>query len=175
MKSLKTHPLETFAILFALIFLVAVALTLATGPANASTHGVAAAYIGAGPVAFGDADPYHGDFEPAVSLSASLAPHISVVGTGAWGVCNSYLRGSGGINLCATDTDNSNFSVSAGIEYHVASKAALRPNEWCPGVSIGLVPLPDRFPRFSLVGCGWYGLTTNQSGASLKGAWRFPL
>jgi len=156
-------------LLFALIALASVA------PAAASTNGVMSAYVGANGAWFVDANPYQADFEPTAALSASLSPHISLVGSAAWGVCNSYLRGGAGARVTVTDVDNPDFSVGTGIQYRIASKAALRPNEWAVDVSMGYRPLPDQYPALSLVAQGWYGLDTHRAGAAVGLRWRIAL
>lgn len=159
---------------FNLLLVILISLA-AVAPAAADTHGVVAAHVGLNGAWFVDANPYQADVEPVAALSASLSPHISLVGSAAWGVCNSYVRGAGGVRITATDVDDPNFSVGVGLQYRLASKAVLRPNEWAADVSVGYRPLPAQYPMLSLVGQGWYGLDTHRSGATLGARWRFAL
>lgn len=156
-------------LLLALICLVAVA------PSHAKDNNVWHAYAGINGAWFDSADPYQGDVEATGNLSASLSPHITMTGGGYWGMCNSYLRGVAAARICATDVNNPDFSVEVGIGYHFASKAALRPNEWCPEVSAGFRPFPTDWPNLLVGAQGWYGLDTKRAGATVGARWRFDL
>jgi hypothetical protein len=160
------------AVLFGIVALLALA---AVAPSHASTNGVMNAYVGANGAWFTNADPYQGDLELTGNLSASLSPHISAVGGMAWGTCNSYLRGSAGVRITATDVNDQDFSIAVGAQYRIASKEELRPNEWATDVSIGYRPFPVDWPRLTLIGQGWYGLTSQKAGALVGARWRFPL
>ena len=173
---MRTNALETLAFAGALFLLAAtIALAVLAVPAEASTNGVMSAYVGGNAAWWVEADPYQADAELTGSLSASLSPHISLVGGAEWGLCNSYVRGHAGARITVTDVNDQNFSIGVGAQYRMASKAVLRPNEWAADVSVGYVPLPDKYPRLSLVGQGWYGFDTHRAGALLGARWRFPL
>lgn len=172
----RGNLLETLAFGAALFLLATfIALAVLAFPAEASTNGVMSAYVGGNAAWWTEADPYQADAEAVGALSASLSPHISLVGSTAWGLCNSYVRGAGGVRVTATDVNNQSFDVAVGVQYRMASKAIMRPNEWAADVSVGYIPLPEQYPRLSLVAQGWYGLDTHRSGATIGARWRFPL
>lgn len=173
---MRSNVLETLAFGAALFMLAAlIALAVLAFPAAASTNGVVAAHVGANGVWFVDADPYQADVEAAGTLSASLSPHVSLVGGAEWGVCNSYVRGQAGARITVTDVNDPNFSIGVGAQYRMASKAVLRPNEWAADVSLGYRPFPVEYPRLSLVAQGWYGFDTHRAGALVGARWRFPI
>lgn len=102
------------------------------------------------------------DVEAGGTARASLSPHLSLVGGAFWGFQNSYVRGSAGVRLTATDVQNPNFSVGLGLEYQASSEPALRPQEWAGTVTVGWRPLPEKLPRVVLGVQGITGLDSRQ-------------
>jgi hypothetical protein len=143
-------------------------------PAHAATLSeVVDLRAGANAIFFGDADPWNADAEAALNGSASLSPHITLVGSIDYGFSHAYFRSTGGARITATDVDDPNFSIGLGIQYHTASVAELRPDEWCPEIAVGWRPWPASYPRLSLTALGWYGLETNRSRADVGVRYRF--
>lgn len=120
-----------------------------------------------------DAIPFAADVEAAGNAAASLSPHLSLVGGGAWGFAHSYLRGNIGARVTATDADNPDFSVGFGISYRVAS--AEFQNEWTPEAAVGWRPWPERFPQVTMVGVGWYGMDSHETAATIGVRWKVSL
>ena len=141
-------------------------------PARASSD-LFALYAGANGAFFGQADPWNADVEAALNGKASLSPHVSAVGSVNYGFSHSYFRSTVGARVTASDVDNPDFSIGLGIQYHTASVADLRPDEWCPDVAVGWRPWPTTQPDLSLTALGWYGLTSTHSGATLGVRYRF--
>jgi hypothetical protein len=106
------------------------------------------------------------NLEASGHAAMSLSPHLSLVGMAAWGLTETYLRSTVGIRVTASDVNDPNLSVGLGVQYHNASIAVLQPNEWCPDVSVGLRPWPDKWPTVTLTGLGWYGLDSGRAGCS---------
>lgn len=123
----------------------------------------------------GDNIPFKADIEGGGVLSASLSPHISAVGSAAYGFSNAYVRGSAGARFTASDVTNPNLSVGLGIQYHVSSKTALQPNEWAPDASVGVKPWPAKWPNWTLTALGWYGLQSNRGAVDAGVTYRFSL
>ena len=121
-------------------------------------------YAGAQGVWYDD-DVKPSDFEAGGNARASLSPHISAVGCAYYGVSHSYLRGSIGARVTATDVDNPNFSIGLGIQYQASSRPDIRAQEWVPDVTIGWKPWPNDLPRWIVIGQAGYGLTTNAGNA----------
>lgn len=119
------------------------------------------------------ATPFAADVEAAGNAAASLSPHLSLVGGGAWGFAHSYLRGSIGARVTATDVQNPDFSVGFGVSYRVAS--AEFQNEWTPEAAVGWRPWPQRYPQVTMVGVGWYGMDSHETAATLGVRWRVSL
>lgn len=111
--------------------------------------------------------PWNADFEAGGFARGSLSPHISAVGSLLYGFSHSYFRYTGGVRFTVTDVENKDFSAGLGMQWHGASVAELRPEEWCPDAAIGFAPFPDKWPDLSVTAVGWYGLTTNKPGATL--------
>ena len=139
--------------------LIALLLTLAV-PASADE--VLKFYAGANGAWFDDsAKP--SDFEIGGNARASLSPHISLVGSTYYGFGNSYLRGSAGGRITATDVNDPNFSVGVGFQYHASSEPATRREGWAPDVSVGWKPQPEQWPAVILVAQGSYMLDGNDT------------
>lgn len=136
-------------------------------PAKCRGDEIVKAYAGVNGIWFDSAAPsvYPSDFELGGTLRASLSPHLSLVG-GAWyGIEHSYIRGSIGARVTATDVEDRNFSVGFGIQRHASSEPSVRPEEWAPDASVGWKPYPYQMPRVVLVAQGSYGLTSGQASA----------
>lgn len=136
------------------------ALVLAAAPALGSP--IVKVYAGAQGAWFDDA-ARPSDFEAGANGRASLSPHIDLVASTYYGFSHSYLRGSGGVRITATDVDDPNFSIGLGLQYQASSEPAIRAEEWAPDVSIGWRPWPLDLPKVVLIGQGSYGLTSNQA------------
>jgi hypothetical protein len=104
------------------------------------------------------------DFEFGTNAAASLSPHISAVGGIYYGLEHSYLRGSIGARVTATDVQDQDFSIGVGVQYHASTEPVIRPEEWAGDVSVGWRPYPQNMPRVILVGQGWYGFESEQLG-----------
>lgn len=147
-----------------LAFLFALFCGLACRDARAASPGdvVVRFAAGANGIWFDDsANP--SDFEAGAAARASLSPHFSVVGSGYYGFAHSYLRGSAGIRVTATDVDNPDFSIGLGVQRHFSSEPALRPEEWAYDASIGYRPWPETNPKVTLIAQGGYGIDSNQA------------
>jgi len=165
----------TITSLVAFLLLASAAVLLAAPAlAQAPTPTLAVLYAGANGVWFDDA-PFRSEIEACANGRASLSPHLSAVGSLNYGFSRAYFRSSVGVRATATDTENPNFSLGLGIQYHMASITGLRPNEWAPEVAVGYRPWPERWPRWSLTGLGWYGLDTNRATADLGVRYRLNL
>lgn len=113
------------------------------------------AYAGINGVWYDD-DARPADFEAGGNLRASLSPHISLVSAAYYGFERSYLRGSLGGRITATDVNDPNFSIGIGMQYHASTEPAVRPEGWAPDVSLGWKPQPERWPAIVLVGQAAY-------------------
>ena len=119
--------------------------------------------VGANGVWFdGPGSAFPADFEASVNTSASLSPHISAVGSAAYGFSNSYVRGDAGFRVTATDVESPDFNVYLGIRYRAGSKDAVRPNEWAPDAGFGWKPNPKAWPNLVLGADAGYGLQSNR-------------
>ena len=151
-----------------LLLSIGAALALFALPAHSQTAKTPlSAYVGANGVFFAKATPWNADVEPTVGAVISASPHLSAVGSVDWGLTHSYLRGTAGARITATDVENPNMSVGLGIQYHAATVGVLRPDQWCPDVSIGVRPWPVRWPALTLTGLAWYGLKDQSAGATI--------
>lgn len=138
------------------------ALLAAAIPAQAADPPVFKLYGGANAVWFNGALDLPSDFELGANLRASLSPHISGVSCLYYGLNHSYLRGSFGVRLTATDVDNRDFSIGVGIQRQLSSRPEVRPEEWAPDVTVGWRPWPQTAPRVILIAQGSYGLDSQQ-------------
>lgn len=107
------------------------------------------------------------DVEAGANLRASLSPHISLVGSGYYGLDNKYLTTAGGLRITATDVKDRTFSIGVGIQYRWASKEEFGDKEWMPDVSVGWRPWDYPASRVVLIGQGAYGLTSERVRAIL--------
>ena len=115
------------------------------------------------------------DFELGGNAAVSLSPHISGVGSAYFGLGQSYLRGTVGVRVTATDVQNQAFSAGFGASYVASDKPSLRPSEWNGEAAVGIVPWPEMFPRITLVALGGYGLTSNQASILFGARYSFPI
>ena len=76
------------------------------------------------------------DVEAVGSAALGLTPHIALTGGIFWGFAESYLRGSTGVRLTATE----GFSLSAGVERHFRSEDGPM-DEWAATSAIGWRPV----------------------------------
>jgi opacity protein-like surface antigen len=129
------------------------------------------AALGASAIWF-DNEARPSDIEGSVNGSASLSPHISAVANAAFGFDHSYVSGAAGLRFTVTDAKDKNFSVGLGIQRHMSSEPALRPEEWAPDVSIGWRPW-ETSPRVSLVAVSAYGLDSNTATVSVGVRYKF--
>lgn len=130
--------------------------------AFAQAKDVIKVYAGANGIWFDGPSPAPSDFELGGNARASLSPHISVVGSGYYGLGESYFRGSGGVRLTATDVTDPDFSVGIGLQYQASTKPSIRPQEWAPDVSVGWKPFAQ-IPRLTIGAQGSYGLKSNKA------------
>lgn len=132
----------------------------------ASADPVITPSLGANVVTF-DKQSRPSDFELGGTGALSVSPHISAV-AGAWyGVGRTYLRGSIGARITATDVQNENFSIGLGAQYNGSSDPDLRPEGWDGDATIGWRPYPDRMPNVALVAQGAYLFTTQEAQMTL--------
>lgn len=115
------------------------------------------------------------DFEAGGSVSASLSPHISLVGSSFYGFSHSYTRWDGGARVTATDVDNPNFNVYLGIRYRGGTTSAMLPEEWAPDAGVGWKPSPARWPNLILGADAGYGLQSSRTVAYLAVRYLIPL
>jgi hypothetical protein len=122
-------------------------------------------YAGTNAVWFQGSQDLPSDFEVGASGRASMSPHISLTSSVFFGLDNSYVRGTGGVRVTATEVDNKDFSVGFGMEYQASSEPRLRPQEWAATASVGWKPWPETVPYLVLGGQGSYGLSSEQASA----------
>jgi hypothetical protein len=92
------------------------------------------------------------DLEVGGNARAAFSPHIAAVGAAYYGLDKSYLRGSAGVRFTVTDVQNPNFSIGVGVQYHASSDPNVRPEQWCPDVSVGWRAWPEQLPKVLLTG-----------------------
>lgn len=141
-------------------------LLLLAAPAAAQEK-VFKLYGGANAIWFDGPNGLPSDFELGAAGRASLSPHLSLVGSGWYGFSESYLRGTVGARITATDVENKDFSIGIGPEYQLSSEPKPRPEEWCAVVSLGWRPWPETQPNLVVGGQGIYGFESNQASAVL--------
>ena len=120
-------------------------------------------YLSANAISFDGNAHLPSDFELGAGAAMSLSPHISLVGSGYYGLAQTYLRGQAGFRVTATDVNDENFSIGVGMQYVTSTKPEIRPREWCPDVSMGWRPWPEYAPRLTFAAQGSYGLTSNNA------------
>ena len=104
--------------------------------------------------------PAFRDFEAGVNASVSLTPHVSIVGGASYGVDRSYVRGSGGARITATDVNDPTFSVGVGISRHYVSEPGSGLDEAAAEAAIGWKPLANS--RVLLTGLAAIGIDTGR-------------
>lgn len=142
-----------FYALMGALFLVALA---SAEPAIKVAAGVNGAWLD-GPNA-----AWPADVEAGATGSASLSPHISLVGSGFYGFSHSYFRYDAGARVTATDVDNPDFNAFLGIKYRGGSTIDVRPNEWAPDAGFGWRPFPQISPNVVVGVDAGYGLQSNR-------------
>lgn len=138
------------------------ALLVMACAAPASADPAMRAFAGINGIWFNDPSSFPDDFEAGGNVSASLSPHISLVGATYYGFEHSYLRGSIGARVTATDVNDPNFSVGVGVQFQASSEVAIRPQEWQTDVSVGWRPSPVTMPRVIVIGQAAYGLDSEE-------------
>ena len=109
------------------------------------------------------------DFEGGGTLSASLSPHIALVGSAFYGFNHSYLTGSAGVRSTITDVSNPNFSIGVGFQYRASSEPNIRPEGFGPDVTIGWRPYPERWPAVTVGAQAGYVMDSNEASLILAG------
>ena len=150
---------------------------LATQAHAASTFGdVVRLSAGANGVwLYGTGSAFPADFEASGNASASLSPHLSGVGSVAYGFSHSYVRYDAGFRVTATDVENPNFNVYLGVRYRGGSKDAVRPSEWAPDAGFGWKPNPVTWPNIVVGADAGYGLESERVITYLAVRYLFPL
>lgn len=123
--------------------------------------------VGAGGVWVDEgAGPAFRDVEAGVSAAVSLTPHVSVVGGASYGVDRSYVRGSGGFRITATDANDPTFSVGVGVSRHYVSEPGSGLDEAAGEAAIGWKPLANS--RLLLTGLAAVGIDTGRRLFSIR-------
>ena len=112
------------------------------------------------------AGPAFRDVEAGLAAAVSLTPHVSVIGSVNYGVDRSYVRGSGGVRLTATDVEDQTFSVGVGISRHYVSDPGSGMDEAAAEGAIGWKPLANS--RIYLTGLAAFGIDTGRRAFSAK-------
>ena len=142
--------------------IVAAFLLAFAAPAIAQPAPVGKIHLGANAVWYDD-EVRPSDVELGGTASASLQPHIALVGSAFYGLEKSYLIGQAGVRITATDVENKDFSIGVGFQYRASSKVGARPEGWGPDVSIGWRPWPYDLPLVTIGVQGGYGMTENEA------------
>jgi hypothetical protein len=103
------------------------------------------------------------DFEAGGTMSLSLTPHMSAVGSAWYGLGREYIRGTAGARVTSTDVNNPDFNAYLGFGYQGSSDQTLRPQEWTPNAGLGWKPYPKKWPRIIVGGEGGWGLESHQA------------
>lgn len=116
-------------------------LLLLSVPTHADPWSAASIGVGAGGGWLAQAgEKSIGNFEAVGKGALSLTPHVSLVGGISYGFQDSYLRGSVGGRITATDVNDRTFSVGIGISKHFASEQGFSLDEWAGEAAIGWKP-----------------------------------
>lgn len=116
------------------------------------------------------------DFELGGTASASLQPHLSLVGNGFYGLNNSYLRGGVGVRVTATNVDDPDFSIGLGAQYHFSSEPSVRPEGLGYDASMGWRAWPNDLPNLTLILQGeYYPAATESPGMAVHAGVRLLL
>lgn len=113
------------------------------------------------------------DAEAIGRASIGVTPHVNLVGGISYGVDKSYLRGSGGVRLTATDVNDPNFSIGIGISRHYVSEPGAGLDEAAGEAAIGWKPFASS--RVILTGLAAYGLDTGRRVFSAGIVWPMKL
>lgn len=113
------------------------------------------------------------DAEAIGRASVGITPHVNLVGGVSYGVDKSYLRGSGGVRITATDVNDPNFSIGIGISRHYVSEPGAGLDEAAGEAAIGWKPFATS--RVILTGLAAYGLDTGRRVFSAGVVWPFKL
>jgi opacity protein-like surface antigen len=152
-------------------FMFLLALMLAAATPVLADEIVYQAALGASAIWF-DNEARPSDVEGSINGSASLSPHISAVANAAFGFDHSYVSGAAGLRFTVTDAMDRDFSIGLGIQRHMSSEPALRPEEWAPDVSVGWRPWSSS-PRVILAAISSYGLDSNTATVSVGVRYKF--
>lgn len=114
-------------------------------------------------------EPAFRDAEATGRASLGVTPHVNVVGGISYGVDKSYLRGSGGVRITATDVNDPNFSIGIGISRHYQSEPGAGLDEAAGEAAIGWKPFASS--RVILTGLAAYGLDTGRRVFSAGVVW----
>jgi hypothetical protein len=117
--------------------------------------------------------PAFRDAEAIARASIGITPHVNIVGGVSYGVDKSYLRGSGGVRLTATDVNDPNFSIGIGISRHYASEPGAGLDEAAGEASIGWKPFASS--KVLLTGLAAVGLDTGRRVFSAGVVWPITL
>jgi hypothetical protein len=149
------------------IWLVAVGLSLIASflPSRdcdgASVWDAVSLGVGGGGVWVGEGGvPGFRDAEAVARGAVSITPHVSLVAGASYGVDRSYVRGSGGFRLTATDVNNPDFGIGVGVSRHWTSEDGSGMDEAAAEAAIGWKPLPGA--SFLLTGLAAYGIDTGR-------------
>ena len=104
--------------------------------------------------------PSFKDAEAIGRASVSLTPHISVVGGVSYGVSGSYLRGSAGARLTATDVNDPDFSIGIGVSRHWVSESGRTMDEAAAEAGIGWRPIQSS--KFIVTALASYGFDSGR-------------
>ena len=154
--------MKRYAIILAALLAATAAQAQETYPA-AKVFGLALGASGVWYDAAGADNP--SDVELGVHARASLSPHISAVGSGAYGLDNQYVTAAGGVRVTATDVKDRTFSIGIGIQYRWYDDELFAPAEWEPDVAVGWKPWEDA--PVIVTGTGAYGLDSERPRATL--------
>ena len=148
---------------YVLVAAVMLAAVLFTAPPSQSASVWSAMSVGIGGQAVwvdeGN-EPAFRDAEAIGRASLGITPHVNIVGGLSYGVDKSYLRGSGGVRLTATDVNDPNFSIGVGISRHYQSEPGAGLDEAAGEAAIGWKPFASS--RVILTGLAAYGLDTGR-------------
>jgi len=117
--------------------------------------------------------PAFRDAEAIVRAAIGITPHVNIVGGVSYGVDKSYLRGSGGVRLTATDVNDPNFSIGIGISRHYVSEPGAGLDEAAGEAAIGWKPFTSS--NVLLTGLAAVGLDTGRRVFSAGVVWPIAL
>jgi hypothetical protein len=157
------------------ILAVALSLSLASAAHGASLWEAATFGIGGQGVWVDEGTaPAFRDAEAIARAALGVTPHVNLVGGASYGVDKSYLRGSGGVRLTATDVNDPNFSIGIGISRHYASEPGSGLDEAAGEAAIGWKPFASS--NVVLTGLAAVGLDTGRRlfSAGVVWPWKIP-